>query len=565
MTTKFISAKYNVSIRTVDYAGNDGRHLLRTGGTIAWRFNNPGNIRPAEDGRLIMGAIGIGTTKKNGSFLIFDSYEAGRAQKRSLLRRIYNGRTIYTMLSGVPDRKGKIVMGYAPATDKNDPVAYANFISEKTGFSTDTVLSTLTDEQLDQVMDAMEIKEGFHGMRKSRSERWIDSTGITISDGAIPKPGLPARIKIGDKSYDKKTDAYGQLPRIAHTDAGQKVEIYLPDISGQLEKQFEFVMDHVSRAYVLFHNLLTFEAASATRQPSPARPSPQRAPVRYVVKAGQTLKDIAELFQCSISSIQELNPAIRDINKIYAGQVLSIYGRAAHNPPSSHPTSTRPKPAPVTRSKEGAGQPLAIVPAEQRQAPWMVIAIEEGKKWAGRKESIITKEQNYHKGIGKAGSLANTAWCASFINFCLKSVGVPYESNQSSQFPCGSKKFIKIDKPVYGALMVLRNYVRRTGKFAGTGHVTFVYGRGDGESIVGLGGNQGDTIRASRYKTTGTSSEFVLNGVELEQRFHGFYIPAIYSEFVKTEGEAPQVDRDKVNVELLGIKSATKTRNEGTR
>ena len=66
MSKTFVSAKYDASILTVDYLQSDGTHLLRTGGTIAWRFNNPGNIRPAKSGRLIMGAIGIGKTKSNG-------------------------------------------------------------------------------------------------------------------------------------------------------------------------------------------------------------------------------------------------------------------------------------------------------------------------------------------------------------------------------------------------------------------------------------------------------------------------------------------------------------------
>ena len=87
MTTRFTSAKYDAETLTVDYVGEDGSHLLRTGGAISWRFNNPGNIRPASATKLIMGAIGIGTTKSNGSFLIFPSYEHGRAQKKSLLRR----------------------------------------------------------------------------------------------------------------------------------------------------------------------------------------------------------------------------------------------------------------------------------------------------------------------------------------------------------------------------------------------------------------------------------------------------------------------------------------------
>jgi hypothetical protein len=282
MASKFISAKYHAPTLTVDYARDDGAHLLRTGGTIAWRFNNPGNLRPKDDLQPIMGAIGVGTTKGNGSFLIFASYEDGRSQKKALLRRKYNERTIYTMLAGIPDKHGKLVNGYAPASDKNDPVAYANAISSHTGFPTETVLSTLTDDQLEKVMDAMEIKEGFHGEKGSRREKWVGTTAITISDGASPTPHLPAAVKIGDKVYPHKTDARGQLPKIAHTSPGQKVEIHLPDIQGTLRKQFEFLMGQVSETYVIFHNLLSFEAETApTKAPRAAAPE-HKAPTSYI-------------------------------------------------------------------------------------------------------------------------------------------------------------------------------------------------------------------------------------------------------------------------------------------
>src|SRR6266702_4364771 len=134
MSQEFVSAKYTYEHLTVDYAAADGSHLLRTGGTIAWRFNNPGNLRPAKAGVAIYGAIGVGKTKSNGEFLIFASYEKGRAQKKALLRRKYNERTIYTMLAGVEDKNGNVTQGYAPASDNNDPQVYADAISKQTGF-----------------------------------------------------------------------------------------------------------------------------------------------------------------------------------------------------------------------------------------------------------------------------------------------------------------------------------------------------------------------------------------------------------------------------------------------
>ena len=577
MATRFISAKYDASTLTVDYAGSDGTHLLRTGGTIAWRFNNPGNIRPAKEGKLIMGAIGIGTTRGNGSFLIFASYDDGRAQKKSLLRRKFNERTIYTMLAGIPDKTGKLVQGYAPATDNNDPVAYANSISEHTGLPTTTTLSSLSDAQLEKVLDAMEIKEGFNNQKSTRKERWIATTEITVSDGALPKPNVPARVSIGDKTYEKKTNERGQLPPIAHTIPGEKVKIEIPTIEGIWKTELEFVTSSVSSAYVLFHDLITFGANTAPKKAPAVPAAPQRQPIRYIVQKNDTLGKLAMKFKTSVVDIKRHNPAIKENNTIYVGQELGIYG----TPPALKRQSASPGPAPkipiekkpvgrttptaASRSKQGKGEPLAIVPTDQKQAPWMLKAISEAKTWAGKEEDVITKTENFHDKIGQKGSLANTPWCASFVNFCLKSAGVPYEASASSQFPVSSKKFIKIETPVYGALMVMRNYVKSTGKFAGSGHVTFVYGKTSVGKIAGLGGNQGDQIRVSPYASSGVSSNFKLHGVEMQQKFHAFYIPASYAEYAKTAGELAVVDTTEVNKGLLNIKNASSEANESSR
>ena len=74
------------------------------------------------------------------------------------------------------------------------------------------------------------------------------------------------------------------------------------------------------------------------------------------------------------------------------------------------------------------------------------------------------------------------------MNYCLKLSNTSYERSASSQFPVTSRKFKKIEKPVYGAILVMRNYVKSSGVYAGTGHVTFVCGKEEDGSIAGLGG-----------------------------------------------------------------------------
>lgn len=587
MSSRFISAKYHVSTLTVDYAGSDGTHLLRTGGTIAWRFNNPGNIRPVDNTKPIMGAIGIGKTSGNGAFLIFSSYEEGRAQKKALLRRKYNQRTFYTMLAGIPDKHGNMVEGYAPKSDKNDPVSYANSISKHTGLPVETVLSTLSDAQLDSVLDAMEKREGFHNQQDTRREKLIATTGIVISDGAVPKPHVPAKVKIGDKTYEQKTDAKGQLPRIAHTKMGEKVEVHLPTADGLWKKEVEFVMDGVSAAKVLFHDLSEFISPTAPKK-APAKPAPaaKRAPIRHIVQPGETLGKLATRYKTTVVEIRRHNPDITDSNKIFVGQKIGIYGKApslnkpvappapaakpANSPAPKPAAKSAAKPAAPARAKEGKGAPLAVVPTDQKQAPWMLKAIAEGKTWEGKDEAVISKDENFHKDIGLTGNLDNTAWCASFVNFCLKSSDTPYVASASSQFATSSKKFIKIDKPVYGAVMVMRNYVRETGAFTGQGHVTFVYGKVSDTVMAGLGGNQKDTIKLSPMSTTGDSARFNIKTkkgtvIKMAQRFHGFYIPATYAEYAKQAGELATVDVDTLNEDLFKIKNARGSKNESGR
>ncbi len=575
MPTRYLSAQYDVSTLTVDYAGSDGTHLLRTGGTIAWRFNNPGNIRPGRGNSLIMGAIGIGRTRGNGAFLIFASYAEGREQKRSLLRRKFNRRTIYTMLAGIPDNNGNLVEGYAPASDNNDPMAYARAISSHTGLPVTTVLSDISDAQMEQVLDAMEQKEGFHNLRETRRERTLHTTRVTVSDGARPRPNVPVQVRIGARTHDQATDRTGQLPPIAHTVPGERVEIHLPSADGLWKKELDFVMGAASSAYVLFNDFFSTSAPVAPTRPPPVAATPARQPIRYVIARGDTLGKLATRFSTSVASIRRHNPSIKNSNRIYQGQVIGIYGTppAASGPaprarPPAQPPARARRPAAraaeATRSRAGSGRPLAVVQADHRRAPWMTTALAEGRTFAGRHESVITRTRNYHREIAQGGTLVSLPWCASFVNFCLKEARYPFEPSRSSQFPSASRRFVRITRPVFGAIMVLRNYRASDNRFTGTGHVTFVYGQTADGQIAGLGGNQGQTVKLSDYATSGVSSRFALDGVRMEQRFHAFYIPATYAAFAEHEGELATVDVDGANRDLFGIERQA-SRQTGTR
>ncbi|WP_129694131.1 hypothetical protein [Enterobacter roggenkampii] len=118
---RFINAIYHASTKTVEYESSNGTRLLKTGGSLNWRFNNPGNLISVKNQK---GKIGIGVVYNpdKHSFAIFSSIEAGDNAKRSLLKRKYKDFTIPEMMKK-----------YAPGNDGNNPEAYANFIMSESG------------------------------------------------------------------------------------------------------------------------------------------------------------------------------------------------------------------------------------------------------------------------------------------------------------------------------------------------------------------------------------------------------------------------------------------------
>ena len=126
------------------YYYSDGSYLTKEGGTVAWRNNNEGNLRP---GSLSSNRIGV--DKKN--FAIFATPEDGHAAKKYLLF----SSSSYKDLS-LKDAIKK----YAPGSDNNDPVKYANFIMTKAGVENKQMCTYTVDEQ-NRIMAAMKIQEGY--------------------------------------------------------------------------------------------------------------------------------------------------------------------------------------------------------------------------------------------------------------------------------------------------------------------------------------------------------------------------------------------------------------------
>lgn len=135
------------------------------------------------------------------------------------------------------------------------------------------------------------------------------------------------------------------------------------------------------------------------------------------------------------------------------------------------------------RAAKPAEVPVTTVPASS--APWMPVAIKEiGFHEIGENHGI----EKYIIG-GKTGGTDGEFWCADFANYCFETAGVPGTRSAMARSFSHHPNFIKLAGPAYGAVVVMWR-----GSPTGTsGHVYF-YKAETKNGIVGLGGNQKDSV-----------------------------------------------------------------------
>jgi hypothetical protein len=102
-------------------------------GSRSWRNNNPGNVR------FIGQKLAIGKDKDN--FAIFKTYEDGFSTLKRMVERAARG------LSNVyspEDTLYRFFSKYAPSSDNNDPMRYAEAVAERLKVSPTIKLRQLT-------------------------------------------------------------------------------------------------------------------------------------------------------------------------------------------------------------------------------------------------------------------------------------------------------------------------------------------------------------------------------------------------------------------------------------
>lgn len=166
------------------YYYDNGTYLTKEGGTVAWRNNNEGNLRP---GALSSNRIGV--DKKN--FAVFATPEDGHAAKKYLLfsSSKYKDLTLK-----------QAIAKYAPASDNNNPTQYANYIMTS-GNIGEKVMSAYSADEQNKIMSAMKVQEGY----KIGTETWGTHTN-----------SKPNKTVAADNKKNQEGLAYNQTSAIKY-------------------------------------------------------------------------------------------------------------------------------------------------------------------------------------------------------------------------------------------------------------------------------------------------------------------------------------------------------------
>ena len=94
-----------------------------------------------------------------------------------------------------------------------------------------------------------------------------------------------------------------------------------------------------------------------------------------------------------------------------------------------------------------------------------------------------------------------TAWCAAFVNWCLKRSGLSGLDTDSAGLAEAWLDYGTPSKaPRYGAITVIYNASAASSALTSTGnHVAFLIDGGLGDSVTLLGGNQGNQVQLTRF------------------------------------------------------------------
>jgi uncharacterized protein (TIGR02594 family) len=187
----------------------------------------------------------------------------------------------------------------------------------------------------------------------------------------------------------------------------------------------------------------------------------------YRVQVGDTLTKIAKMQKISLQKLLEMNPQIENVDFIEIGQPINI----------------------VAEEKEAD-----VEVNEDKSLPkWYLIAKHEMESGV---EEINGERHNprileYHQTTTLKATDDETAWCSSFVNWCIEMSG--YKGTDSAAAQSWLKWGKPLGEPKEGCIVVFKR-----GKKPWQGHVGFYAGM-NGNHILVLGGNQGNEVNISSY------------------------------------------------------------------
>jgi len=131
---------------SIIYTNSQGVTIRHTGGSLAWRNNNPGNIVMGDFARSHGAKIG------NGRFAVFPDAQTGKRAIVSLLKsKNYINLTIY-----------KAIHRWCPFGDgNNNPNTYVNKVKQLTHLDPYKKVNELTMTELQKMADAIQTVEGW--------------------------------------------------------------------------------------------------------------------------------------------------------------------------------------------------------------------------------------------------------------------------------------------------------------------------------------------------------------------------------------------------------------------
>ena len=190
----------------------------------------------------------------------------------------------------------------------------------------------------------------------------------------------------------------------------------------------------------------------------------------YQIRSGDSLSRIAHFHHTTVDELLTLNPQIDDPNLLFAGQIIVVPDTAEEGP-SIHADMAR-----------GEGPKWYDIAFRE-----METGVDEIAGAAGHNPRIV----EYHQATSLRAMDDETAWCSSFVNWCMMKAG---ETRTNS---AAARSWLKwgqtLDQPKRGCIVVFSRPPKPT-----SGHVAFYEGE-KRDRILVLGGNQSNQVNIAAY------------------------------------------------------------------